>query len=172
MKRDIIVIGASAGGFEALKKLVGGLPKDLPASIFVVWHMAAEISESVLPFVLRKAGNLPVSQAVDGERIEPGKIYVAAPDFHLLVEQDRVRVTKGPRENRFRPAVDPLFRSAAYAYGSRVVGVVLSGFVGRARRRNRRFVDNPISRRQGNRARPARRRIPLDAEKRDARSES
>jgi two-component system chemotaxis response regulator CheB len=126
-KRDIIVIGASAGGYEALKILVSGLPANLPASVFVVWHMAPEIRESVLPYALQKAGKLPAKQAVDGEAIKTGQIYVAPPDFHLLLESDRVRVTKGPKENRFRPAVDPLFRSAAYNFGSRVVGVVLSG---------------------------------------------
>ncbi|HEX8396581.1 MAG TPA: chemotaxis protein CheB [Pyrinomonadaceae bacterium] len=126
-KRDIIVIGASAGGYEALKILVSGLPANLPASVFVVWHMAPEIRESVLPYALQKAGKLPAKQAVDGEAIKTGQIYVAPPDFHLLLETDRIRVTKGPKENRFRPAVDPLFRSAAYNFGSRVVGVVLSG---------------------------------------------
>ena len=126
-KRDIIVIGASAGGYEALKILVSGLPANLPASVFVVWHMAPEIRESVLPYALQKAGKLPAKQAVDGEAIKTGQIYVAPPDFHLLLETDRIRVTKGPKENRFRPAVDPLFRSAAYNFGSRVVGIVLSG---------------------------------------------
>lgn len=126
-KRDIIVIGASAGGYEALKILVSKLPADLPASIFVVWHMSPEIRESVLPFVLQKSGYLRAKQAVDGEPIEQGVIYVAPPDFHLLIEPDRVRVTKGPKENRFRPAVDPLFRSAAYNFGTRVIGVILSG---------------------------------------------
>jgi len=126
-RRDIIVIGASAGGFESLKILVKDLPADLPASIFVVWHTSPDIRESVLAYALQKAGNLPAKQAVDGEQIRQGQIYVAAPDFHLLLESDRVRVTKGPKENRFRPAVDPLFRSAAYNFGSRVVGVILSG---------------------------------------------
>lgn len=126
-QRDIIVIGASAGGFEAIKMLVAGLPADLPASIFIVWHMSPEIRESILPQVLQNAGNLRASQAVDREPIEPGRIYVAPPDFHLLLEPNRVRVTRGPKENRFRPAVDPLFRSAAYNFGSRVIGVVLSG---------------------------------------------
>ena len=125
-KRNIIVIGASAGGFEALKKLVRNLPKDLEASIFVVWHMSADI-RGVLPQVLNREGTVPASQAVDGEPIEPNRIYVAAPDHHLLIEDGRVRVTRGPKENRFRPAVDPLFRSAAYSYGERAVGVILSG---------------------------------------------
>ncbi|MDQ4122147.1 MAG: chemotaxis protein CheB [Acidobacteriota bacterium] len=126
-KRDIIVIGASAGGYEALKILVAGLPVNLPASIFVVWHMSPDIRESVLPQVLQKVGRLPASQAVDSEPIRAGRIYVAPPDYHLLVEQNRVRITRGPKENRFRPVVDPLFRSAAYGFGSRVIGVILSG---------------------------------------------
>lgn len=124
--RDIIVIGASAGGFDALKKLVGKLPADLPASILVVWHIAPDVV-GVLPQVLNSAGKLKAAHATDGEAVESSRIYVAPPDHHLLVERDRVRVTKGPKENRFRPAVDPLFRSAAYAYGRRVIGVILSG---------------------------------------------
>jgi two-component system chemotaxis response regulator CheB len=124
--RNIIVIGASAGGFEALKKLVAGLPKDLQASLFIVWHMSPDI-RGVLPQVLNRQETLHASHAYDGEQILPSRIYVAPPDRHLLIEQNRVRVTRGPKENRFRPAVDPLFRSAAYAYGSRVIGVVLSG---------------------------------------------
>ncbi len=122
----IIVIGASAGGFEALQTLVAGLPKDLNASIFVVWHMAPEV-RGVLPHVLNKRGTLPVSNAVDGEAIETGRIYIAPPDRHMVLEADCVRVTRGPKENRFRPAVDPLFRSAAYAFGRRVIGIILSG---------------------------------------------
>jgi two-component system chemotaxis response regulator CheB len=125
-KKDIIVIGASAGGFEALKKIVAGLPADFAASIFVVWHMSSDV-RGVLPQVLNGAGKVHAAQAYEGEPIMPNRIYVAPPDRHLLVERDRVRVTRGPKENRFRPAVDPLFRSAAYAYGSRVVGVVLTG---------------------------------------------
>ncbi|HEY0657773.1 MAG TPA: chemotaxis protein CheB [Pyrinomonadaceae bacterium] len=124
--RNIIVIGASAGGFEALKTLVKGLPKDLEAAIFVVWHIPAN-SYGVLPMVLEKAGSLPATHAVDGEEIKMGRIYVAQPDRHLLVDGDKIRVTKGPKENRFRPAVDPLFRSAAYSFGERVIGVILSG---------------------------------------------
>ena len=124
--RNIIVIGASAGGFEALKKLVAGLPKDFRASIFVVWHMSPDV-RGVLPQVLNRFGTVPAANAADGEAIEPNRIYVAPPDRHLLVEEGRVRVTRGPKENRFRPAVDPLFRSAAYAYGRQVIGVILSG---------------------------------------------
>jgi two-component system chemotaxis response regulator CheB len=124
--RQIIVIGASAGGFEALKKLVAGLPKDFAASVFIVWHMSPDI-RGVLPQVLNRAETVYAAHAYDQEPIRPNRIYVAPPDRHLLVERGRVRVTRGPKENRFRPAVDPLFRSAAYAYGNRVIGVVLSG---------------------------------------------
>ncbi|MGC2238519.1 MAG: chemotaxis protein CheB [Pyrinomonadaceae bacterium] len=124
--RNIIVIGASAGGFDALKKLVADLPKDLAASIFVVWHMPPDV-RGVLPQVLNRFETVRATHAIDGERIEPNRIYVAPPDRHLLIEKGNVRVTRGPKENRFRPAVDPLFRSAAYAYGSRVIGVILSG---------------------------------------------
>lgn len=124
--RNIIVVGASAGGFEALKRLVGDLPPDFAASIFVVWHMSPDV-RGVLPQVLNRVNTIGAAHAYDGETIEPNRIYVAPPDRHLLVETGRVRVTRGPKENRFRPAVDPLFRSAAHAYNNRVIGVVLSG---------------------------------------------
>ena len=126
IKRDIIVIGASAGGLQALSALLGKLPKDLQASVFVVWHISPN-HRSILPGVLSRAGKLPATHAVDGEPIRPGRIYVARPAYHLVLEVDRVRLTKGPKENRFRPAVDTLFRSAAYAFGPRVIGVVLTG---------------------------------------------
>ena len=125
-KRNIIVIGTSAGGFEALKTIVAGLPADLDASIFIVWHMAPDVT-GILPQVLNKYGQLDAANARDGEAIMPGRIYVSPPDQHLLIDDGYVRVTHGPKENRFRPAVDPLFRSAAYTYGSRVIGVVLTG---------------------------------------------
>lgn len=124
--RNIIVIGASAGGFEVIKQIVTDLPADLEAAIFVVWHMAADV-RGILPQVLNSLGRLPAGNAVDGELISYGKIYVAPPDRHLLVEKGKVRVTRGPKENRFRPAIDPLFRSAALAYGTQVIGVILSG---------------------------------------------
>jgi two-component system chemotaxis response regulator CheB len=125
-RKDIVVVGASAGGMEALQKLVGGLPADFPGSIFIVWHLSPGI-RSMLPEVLTRSGPLPAANPRDGDPIEPGRIYVAPSDHHLLVEDGYMRVARGPKENRFRPAVDPLFRSAAYTYGSRVVGVVLSG---------------------------------------------
>ena len=124
--KDIVVIGASAGGMQALEKLVSALPADLPAALFVVWHLSPGV-RSVLPTMLSKAGPLPAVNPQDGDPIKPGVIYVAPNDHHLLVERGYVRVAKGPKENRFRPAVDPLFRSAAYLYSTRVIGVVLSG---------------------------------------------
>jgi two-component system, chemotaxis family, protein-glutamate methylesterase/glutaminase len=123
---DIIVVGASAGGVEALSTLVHGLPADLPAALFVVLHVPAQ-APSLLPAILNRVSPLLISQAIDGEKIQHGHIYVAPPDYHLLVERDFVRVIRGPKENRSRPAVDPLFRSAALAYGPRVVGVILTG---------------------------------------------
>ncbi len=125
-RQDIVVIGASAGGIQALITLLGGLPADLPAAIFVVVHIPP-YSISLLPEILGRAGPLPAAHAVHGEAIRPSRIYVAPPNRHLLVRRDQVEVTGGPRENHVRPAVDPLFRSAARAYGQRVVGVVLSG---------------------------------------------
>ncbi|HEX8845848.1 MAG TPA: chemotaxis protein CheB [Pyrinomonadaceae bacterium] len=125
--KDIIVVGASAGGIEALKTLVSGLPRKFPATVFIVLHMSPE-TPSVLPEILTRAGELSARHPRDKEEFRPGQIYVAPPDHHLLVESDnRVRVTRGPKENRFRPAVDPLFRSAARSYGTRVIGIVLSG---------------------------------------------
>jgi two-component system, chemotaxis family, protein-glutamate methylesterase/glutaminase len=123
---DIIVIGASAGGVEALSQLVAGLPRDLAAAIFVVIHISPH-GKSVLPSILNRQGKLPASHAIDGEAIAQGHIYIAPPDYHLLVKPGYIRLVKGPRENNSRPAVDPLFRTAAKAYGRRVVGVILSG---------------------------------------------
>jgi len=123
---DIIVIGASAGGVQALATLVGSFPQKLPAAIFVVLHIPAE-SPSLLPGILSRSGPLEAVQSIDCMAIEHGCIYVAAPDHHLLIEHGHVRIVGGPKENHHRPAVDPLFRSAAQAYGSRVVGVVLTG---------------------------------------------
>ncbi len=125
---DIIVIGASAGGVEALITLVRGLPADLPAAVFVVLHMPAH-SPSMLPTILDRSGPLPAVWAEDQQVIKPGQIYVAPPDHHLLLANGAVRVGRGPKENMHRPAIDPLFRSAARAYGSRVIGVVLSGML-------------------------------------------
>ena len=124
--RDIIVVGASAGGVEALSRLVSDLPGSLPASVFIVLHMAPH-SGTALPRILDRRTKLPVGQPYDGEPIEEGRVYVAVPDHHLVVGHGVVRVTNGPKENGYRPAVDTLFRTAATAYGARVVGVILSG---------------------------------------------
>jgi two-component system chemotaxis response regulator CheB len=124
--RDIIVVGASAGGVEALVQLVGVLPANLPAAVFVVLHVPPH-GTSVLPNILRRKGPLPADHARDGEPIQNGRIYIAPPDFHMLVRNGSVRLARGPTENSHRPAIDPLFRTAARRYGRRVVGVVLSG---------------------------------------------
>lgn len=123
---DIIVIGASAGGVEALTALVKHLPSSLPAAVFVVVHFPPQ-STSILPRLLTRAGPLPATHADDGEAIKTGHLYIAPPDFHLLLKDGRTSVVRGPRENHSRPAIDPLFRSAALAYGPRVVGIILSG---------------------------------------------
>lgn len=128
MPKDIIVIGASAGGLEALRALAAGLPADFAAAVFVVLHTSPE-SPGLLPAILGRAGPLPAVAAEDGERLRTGRIYVAPPDHHLVVEPGVVRATRGPRENRFRPAIDPLFRSAAQTYGPRVAGVILTGYL-------------------------------------------
>lgn len=124
--RDIIVVGASAGGVESLKAVMRRLPEDLPAAILVVLHMPPG-AKTFLPRILQRAGPLPAVQATDGQAIERGRIYVATPDAHMLVMREGIRLVFGPRVNGARPAVDPLFRSAARAYGSRVTGAILSG---------------------------------------------
>ncbi len=123
---DIIVIGTSAGGVEALTTLVGTLPSGLSAAVFIVLHIPAH-GTSLLPNILNRSGPLLALQATDGATIEHGRIYVAPPDQHMLVEPGQVRIVRGPKENRHRPAIDPLLRSAARAYGPRVVGVILTG---------------------------------------------
>jgi two-component system chemotaxis response regulator CheB len=124
---DIIVIGSSAGGIKALTTIITHLPADIDAGIFIVQHLASNSSPDILPRILRDVGSLPAVHPADGEKFEKGKIYVAPPDFHLLVDRGHVRVVRGPQENRFRPAIDALFRSAARTFGSRVLGVLLTG---------------------------------------------
>lgn len=124
--RDIIVIGASSGGLQALRELVGGLPVDVPAALFVVVHTSSTHSD-VMAGVLERGGKLPAEPASNGASIRHGRIYVARGDHHLLLESGRMRVVRGPKQNGFRPAIDPLFRTAAKAYGPRVIGIVLSG---------------------------------------------
>jgi two-component system, chemotaxis family, protein-glutamate methylesterase/glutaminase len=125
---DLIVIGASAGGIQAMQTLLRSLPPSLPAMVLLAIHLAAE-SRSQMPLLFGRESNLPVNWAEDGEPLVHGQVRIAPPDHHLLVERQALRVVKGPRENRHRPAIDPLFRSAAWSHGPRVVGVVLSGYL-------------------------------------------
>lgn len=122
----LIVVGASAGGVEALRELISGLPAELPAAVLVVLHVASG-TPSVLPRILGRVSALPVTHARDGEPIVPGHVFVAPSDHHLLVKDGHLKLLRGPRENGVRPAVDPLFRSAADSYGPHVIGVILSG---------------------------------------------
>src|SRR5262245_49460698 len=122
----IVVIGTSAGGIDALKILVARLPQDFAAPLCIAMHTAPD-SPGMLHDILGRVGVLPAVAAVDGMRLRMGHIYVAPPDRHLLIEPGRTRVTRGPRENRFRPAIDPLFRSAAQVFGPAAIGVILTG---------------------------------------------
>ncbi len=126
--KDIIVIGASYGGIDALRVIVSGLPAGFPASVLLVQH-CGPTAPCILRQILMDAELLPASVPADFDLLRPGHIYVAPPDYHLLLEPGLVRVTRGPKENRFRPAINVLFRSAAHAYGSRIVGVVLTGYL-------------------------------------------
>jgi len=124
-RRDLVVIGASAGAIPVLLELATRLPAGFPAALLVVLHVGAH--HSVLPELLKDCGALRARHAVDGLALQPGTIEIAPPDQHLLVEGSRVRLQHGPKENHARPAIDPLFRSAALAQGPRVIGVLLSG---------------------------------------------
>lgn len=127
--RNIVVIGTSAGGLEALDSLFGQLPSDLPASIFVVQHVAPGSGGHALLHRLSKYPHFRCKVAEDGEPFERGRVYLAPVDYHLLLKRDMLLTTKGARENRCRPAVDPLFRSAAVSHGTRVIGVLLTGML-------------------------------------------
>jgi two-component system, chemotaxis family, protein-glutamate methylesterase/glutaminase len=126
LKRNIIVIGASAGGVEALSQLVKQLPPDLPAALFIAVHFPSH-SVSLLPQILSRSGPLRAMHPQNKQPIELGKIYIAPPDYHLLVRRGYVQLSHGPRENGHRPAIDTLFRSAAHAYQQQTIGVILSG---------------------------------------------
>ncbi len=126
--RDILVIGGSAGATTPLKAILGNLPVDLPAAVFVVLHVPAW-GTGILALVAAGAGPLPVREAVDGQKVERGTVTIALPDRHLLLANGVMRLGHGPRENMSRPAIDALFRSAAAAYGPRVIGVLLSGLL-------------------------------------------
>lgn len=129
-RQDIIVVGASAGGLEAMKAFAASLPADLPAAVFVVIHIGTgHNGQSYIPEILTAAGPLRAMSARDGDSIRQGTVYVAPPDRHLLVKSEGIRLSHGPKENRSRPAIDPLFRSAALAYGGRVTGMVLTGML-------------------------------------------
>ncbi|MBV9721622.1 MAG: chemotaxis protein CheB, partial [Mycobacterium sp.] len=123
---NVVAVGASAGGVEALSQFAAGLPPDLPYAVLVVLHLPAG-APSVLARILGRNGSLPTAQAVDGEPLEPGTIRVAVPNRHLLVHDRRIVLSEGPTENGHRPAINALFRSVALAFGQRAVGVLLSG---------------------------------------------
>ncbi|EDX84660.1 protein-glutamate methylesterase CheB [Synechococcus sp. PCC 7335] len=124
----VVVVGASAGGVAALRNLFSQFSHDIQAAFIVVLHILAE-SPSVLPTLLDNAGPLKAKAAEDNEPILPGHVYVAPPDFHLLVKPGFLRLHRGPKENRHRPAIDPMFRSAAIAYPGQTIGVVLTGYL-------------------------------------------
>lgn len=123
---DIIVVGGSAGSLDPMAEIVSQLPESFPAALFVVLHSAPGGS-GLLPRILQRRSDLAIHHAEDGQQIQHGHVYAAPPDHHLLVHEGQVRVAHGPKENGFRPAIDPLFRSAAAAYGPRAVGLILSG---------------------------------------------
>src|SRR5262249_48303535 len=125
-KRDIVVIGASAGGVTALKTIAAGLPGDFPGAIFVVLHTTPD-APGLLAQLLERVGPLRAFFPEDGEEILAARIYVAPPNRHLIIRPGHVHLSRGPRENMTRPALNPTFRSAAQSYGPRVVGVILTG---------------------------------------------
>ena len=127
--KNVVVVGASAGGMQALVKLIRQFDASFPAAILVVNHMAMASSSEPLLNELRKVSSLPCKIAVDKEGIVAGHVYLARPDHHLMVSGEKIAITKGARENRARPAIDSLFRSAAVSYGNRVVAVLLTGYL-------------------------------------------
>ena len=128
MGRDFVLLGASAGGITALRSIVRSLPADLPAAVFICVHLSPE-SPALLGEIIDRETELEAANALDGEAIRPGRIYVAPPDFHTLIDGDRIRLHRGPREHRARPAIDALFRTAAASHGPRVLAGVLTGWL-------------------------------------------
>lgn len=126
-RSTVIAIGASAGGVDALRDLVAKLPEAFPASVLIVLHIGAHRSE--LPAILNAAGPVPAKHATNYEQISSGQIYVAPPDHHMIVSHGKLRLLRTPKENWARPAIDPLFRSVAEAYGPNAIGVVLTGYL-------------------------------------------
>jgi two-component system chemotaxis response regulator CheB len=127
-KRDIVVIGGSAGSIEATQAILKSLPANLAASVFVIMHLSPSV-RSYLAHILGRATQMQVDQANDGDRIEHGRVYVAQPDRHLLIANDHIHLTRGPKEGLHRPSINVTFRSAAMTYGPRVIGIVLSGLL-------------------------------------------
>lgn len=129
MKHWLIVVGTSAGGLDALTRLVAQLPADLPAALLIVQHTPADSNGQASLRALQRASALPCEHARDQEKVKRGRIYFAPPDHHMMIKGETLLVTKGARENGWRPSIDPLFRSAAVAQGNRVIGVVLTGYL-------------------------------------------
>lgn len=127
--RNIIVIGASAGGIPAVKSLLGGLGPAIDAAFFVVLHLSLDSDAKEIAAIFQRAGTLVCEVAADGMEFERGHLYLAPPDHHLMLERGRMQVTSGAYENKYRPSIDVLFRSAAVGFGNRVVGIVLTGML-------------------------------------------
>jgi two-component system, chemotaxis family, protein-glutamate methylesterase/glutaminase len=127
--RDVLAIGTSAGGFDALRFLAGEFSRDFPASVLMTIHLSSQF-RSALDAILTQSGPLPASFATDGETLKKGHIYIAPAERHLIVEREQLRLGSGPRENNSRPSLDPMFRSVALCCGSRAVGAVLTGTLG------------------------------------------
>jgi two-component system chemotaxis response regulator CheB len=123
----VIVIGSSAGGWDTLPTILENLPEKMPAAVFIVQHLSSDSIGTSFLNHLSQTSVLPCAYAIDSEPIQPGRVYLAPPDHHLIVTRDTIRVTKGPRENSFRPSIDTLFRSAAANFGNRCIGAILTG---------------------------------------------
>lgn len=124
-----VVVGVSAGGMDALSRLAAQLPKDFPAPVFVVQHLAPDAKGQALVMAMNREGKLKCTLAENKEKFQQGRIYLAPPGYHMMLTQDRIKLTKGATENKSRPGIDPLFRSAAIAFRNRVIGIVLTGYL-------------------------------------------